>query len=215
MQVSSLWIHPVKSCQAIRLDRVELEETGFRHDRRWMIVDPDGRFVSQRERPDLATVSVSVRGDHVALSAHGHGALMLPLDPGDAPHLYAEDGPDNPRLLRAMLKKAGYLVELAEDGAKACSMVVAAAQQEQPFDLIIMDMQMPVLDGYAATRQLREQGFSLPIVACTAHAMAEDRQRCLDAGCTDYTTKPIQRAELLAKLAGCLERAAEHAPATP
>jgi len=84
MQVSSLWIHPVKSCQAIRLDRVELEETGFRHDRRWMIVDPEGRFVSQRERPDLATVSVSVRGDHVALSAHGHGALLLPLDPGDA-----------------------------------------------------------------------------------------------------------------------------------
>lgn len=82
MRVSSLWIHPVKSCQAVGLDRVELEEMGFRHDRRWMIVDPDGRFVSQRERPELATVSVTVWGDHVALSAHGHGSLALPLEPG-------------------------------------------------------------------------------------------------------------------------------------
>lgn len=82
MRVSSLWIHPVKSCQAVALDRVELEEMGFRHDRRWMIVDPDGRFVTQRERPELATVSVTVWGDHVALAAHGHASLALPLAPG-------------------------------------------------------------------------------------------------------------------------------------
>ena len=56
MRVSSLWVHPVKSCRAVGLDRVELDETGFRYDRRWMIVDPDGRFVTQRDRPELATV---------------------------------------------------------------------------------------------------------------------------------------------------------------
>ena len=69
MRVSSLWVHPVKSCRAVGLDRVELDETGFRHDRRWMIVDPDGRFVTQRDRPELATVSVTLWGDHVALTA--------------------------------------------------------------------------------------------------------------------------------------------------
>jgi two-component system, sensor histidine kinase and response regulator len=136
-------------------------------------------------------------------------------EPDAARILVAEDGPDNQRLLRAILKKAGYHVEVAEDGAKACAAVAAAAACGEAFDVIVMDMQMPVLDGYAATRQLRGEGFSLPIVACTAHAMAEDRQRCLDAGCTDYTTKPIQRAELLAKLAGCLGRATEPTPATP
>lgn len=86
MRVSSLWVHPVKSCRGVRLDRAELEETGLRHDRRWMVVDRDGRFVSQREHPELATVSVTVWGDHLALTVHGHGALALPLDPGpDAP----------------------------------------------------------------------------------------------------------------------------------
>lgn len=82
MRVSSLWIHPVKSCRAIAVDRAELDETGFRHDRRWMVVDASGRFVTQRERPDLATVSVTVWGDHVALRCDGHSALTLPFDPG-------------------------------------------------------------------------------------------------------------------------------------
>jgi uncharacterized protein len=86
MRVSSLWIHPVKSCRAVAVDRVEIDETGLRHDRRWMIVDADGRFVSQRERPELAGVSVTVWGDHVALTADGHGALALPIEaPAHAP----------------------------------------------------------------------------------------------------------------------------------
>ena len=73
MRVSSLWVHPVKSCRAVGLDRVELDETGFRYDRRWMIVDPDGRFVTQRGRPELA-ISPARRVDGRRAAAGGAGA---------------------------------------------------------------------------------------------------------------------------------------------
>ena len=112
--------------------------------------------------------------------------------------LVAEDGPDNQRLISLILHKAGADVAIAENGKIAVDMVDAA---EVPFDVILMDMQMPVLDGYEATLALRATGHAEPIVALTAHAMKGDRDKCLDAGCDDYMTKPINRSALVAMVA--------------
>jgi CheY-like chemotaxis protein len=107
--------------------------------------------------------------------------------------LLVEDMPDNQLLVKLYLQPQGIHLSTASNGLEG----LERAQQEE-FDLILMDMQMPVMDGYTATSRLREKGFSKPIIALTAHAMKEDRTRCLKAGCTDYLTKPVRKAELLA-----------------
>jgi len=106
--------------------------------------------------------------------------------------LLVEDGQDNQRLLRMQLRDAGAVVFSAEDGKIAVDMVAT-----NPFDLILMDMQMPVMDGYAATTELRRKGLKTPIIALTAYAMAEDRARCLASGCDDYLSKPVNEELLL------------------
>jgi CheY-like chemotaxis protein len=111
--------------------------------------------------------------------------------------LLAEDGIDNQRLISFHLRKAGAQVSLAENGLLARDMAINESRRGQPFDMILMDMQMPVMDGYTATTHLRALGYTGRIVALTAHAMNEDRKRCLDAGCDGFQTKPIDRAQLI------------------
>ncbi|MFT7644176.1 MAG: signal transduction histidine kinase/CheY-like chemotaxis protein, partial [Pirellulaceae bacterium] len=119
--------------------------------------------------------------------------------------LLVEDGLDNQRLISVILKKAGARVDLAENGKMGMDKALEALKISTPYDIILMDMQMPIMDGYSATRCLRDLDYQGTIIALTAHAMGHDRQRCLDAGCDDYTTKPINRTKLLELLSSYLE----------
>lgn len=105
--------------------------------------------------------------------------------------LLAEDNPINQKLAHMMLTKAGYQVEVANTGKEAVEKFMASPED---FDLIFMDVQMPDLDGIEATKVIREKGFTtIPIVAMTAHAMKDDKKKCLHSGMNDYITKPIKR----------------------
>jgi signal transduction histidine kinase/CheY-like chemotaxis protein len=115
--------------------------------------------------------------------------------------LLAEDGYDNQLLISTYLVKAGATVKIVADGRLAVDEASAAEAAGNPYDVILMDMQMPVLDGYGATSKLRLMSYNRPIVALTAHAMAGDRERCEKAGCDDYLTKPVDRAQLVALVA--------------
>jgi signal transduction histidine kinase/CheY-like chemotaxis protein len=111
--------------------------------------------------------------------------------------LLAEDGEDNRELLTAILTNAGLRVHTAENGRQAIDL----AQSNVSIGLILMDMQMPEIDGYTATRMLREAGYARPIIALTANAMTDDRRKCLDAGCDEYLSKPVDRRELIGTIA--------------
>ena len=132
---------------------------------------------------------------------HGLSESTLPkkMDGGGKAEIYlrgrillVEDGADNQRLLRMQLSGAGGSVVSALDGQMAVDLATT-----QPFDLILMDMQMPVMDGYAATIELRRRGLTIPIIALTAYAMAEDRAKCLASGCNGYLSKPVDEETLL------------------
>ncbi|MCE3017158.1 MAG: PAS domain S-box protein [Pirellula sp.] len=118
--------------------------------------------------------------------------------------LLAEDGLDNQRLIAFMLRKAGAIVETADNGRIALNILNQAEAAGKPFDMLLTDMQMPEMDGYSLARTLRELNSKIPIVALTAHALAEDRKKCIVAGCDDYITKPINKENLIAKCADWL-----------
>ena len=109
--------------------------------------------------------------------------------------LLVEDGETNRKLAKILLERAGATVQCAENGKAAVDLAA-----DQDFDVVLMDMQMPVMDGYTATRTLRENEVTSPIIALTAHALAEDRGKCIDAGCDDFVTKPINEYVLLSTI---------------
>ena len=125
--------------------------------------------------------------------------------------LVAEDGIDNQALIAARLREAGLKLEIAPNGQIACEKALAAAAVGKPFDIILMDVQMPVMDGFTATLQLRGKGYRGPIIALTANAMDRDRSKCLNAGCNDFVTKPI-KMEKLYKAMGRYLKVVEVAP---
>jgi len=114
--------------------------------------------------------------------------------------LVAEDTPGIQFLLTRLLADKVQSVDVVDNGQQAVDAVNSAEERGTPFDLILMDMQMPVMTGYEATRTLRSAGFSRPIIALTAGAMSEDRERCLAAGCSDYLPKPISVDQLIEKI---------------
>ena len=120
--------------------------------------------------------------------------------------LLVEDDQDHQPLLALMLRKAGADVTVAGNGKVAVDLARAARDAGMPFDMIVMDVQMPVLDGVAATQTLRAEGFTNPIIALTARAMSTDRDRCFAAGCDDFVSKPVTRTELVRLLAVHLRR---------
>ena len=127
------------------------------------------------------------------LSADGRALAGIRL-------LVAEDGPDNQRLILHYLRKAGAEVDLVENGRDAVASALSADESEHPYAVILMDMQMPIMDGYEATSELRARGYEGPIIAATAHAMLGDREKCLAVGCSDYVMKPFERELLIQKL---------------
>lgn len=121
--------------------------------------------------------------------------------------LVVDDGDTNRKLVQLILRRAGAQVTTAENGLEGMHTV----NRENP-ELILMDMQMPVMDGYSATRQLRAEGLTLPIIALTAHAMKGDEEKCIEAGCSAYLTKPVDAERVVAIVSEWLSKTESPAP---
>ena len=143
----------------------------------------------------------AVRPERATLADPAEAIWQTPQDLRGLRVLVVEDGDHNRKLLRTILRHASVEVHEAADGREGVDRALAA---ESPYDAILLDMQMPVLDGYGAAAELRAAGCESPIIALTAHAMAGDREKCLDAGCDDYITKPVRPSDLLKTLCGAL-----------
>lgn len=126
---------------------------------------------------------------------------------GDLRILYVEDNDDNIYVLQNRLTRAGFTILVARDGAAG----VAMASAERP-DLILMDLSLPVMDGWEATRRLKDapETRAIPVIALTSHAMVGEREKAIAAGCDDFDTKPVELPRLLAKIRALLPAGEGH-----
>lgn len=144
-----------------------------------------------------------ISAEVIAISTSGENEKTA--SPASAPSLsgvhllLVDDSADNQRLFERILTSVGAKVDVAENGV-----VAVARAQATRYDVIIMDIRMPMMDGYEATRRIREQGFTGPILALTAHANPGEEERCRAAGCSGFYLKPINRAGLLQAVADAL-----------
>jgi signal transduction histidine kinase/CheY-like chemotaxis protein/HPt (histidine-containing phosphotransfer) domain-containing protein len=147
---------------------------------------PLGREAAELLDPEVAFARLPAPTRHVAPGPRLQGRVLL-----------VEDGADTRRLLAHFLRHAGCDVGTAVDGRDGIEALTAAAAAGRPFDLVFMDMEMPILDGWETTRRVRAQGLTVPIVALTAYGGADRLAACLAAGCTEVLQKPATRTELL------------------
>jgi PAS domain S-box-containing protein len=123
--------------------------------------------------------------------------------------LLVEDNPDNEQIFLHMLEPEGMKIVIANNGKKGVDSAIAHHKAGTPFDLVLMDMQMPVMDGYTATRELRKFGLNAPIIALTAYAMESEEKKCITAGCDGFIAKPIVRSQLLQEIRNALNAASQ------
>lgn len=153
-----------------------------------------------RPLPASSTLSAD---DRLTAWAQARGGHLLVVD----------DSPTNRLLTAALMRKAGFTVDVADGGAEA---IASVAMAEAPYDAVLMDVAMPEVDGIAATIAIRAMSgprSKVPIIAVTAHGFDEDRDRCVFAGMNDYVPKPVRRPELLAALERWLEPVAREGAA--
>jgi PAS domain S-box-containing protein len=167
----------------------------------WNLVVAAGRLFAVghdvTERRRLETAEETTPG-----SAHARVAPCV---------LLAEGNRNSQRAAALRLTTVGFAVTLAAHGQAAVDLALAALAAGRPFDAILMDMHMPVLDGYEATRTLRGAGYRHPIIAVTAHGSTEDREECLRIGCDDHVARPIDWPRITGLIAACANHI--HAPA--
>jgi PAS domain S-box-containing protein len=152
--------------------------------------------ISNDEAAELASSAELIHSDQLQIQQHESSIIQIPLRV-----LVAEDTRSIQFLIRRMLEDIKSTVTVVSNGQEAMDILLKYPPGAEPFDLILMDMQMPVLDGFETTTKLRSLGYTLPIVALTAAALQGDRERCLQAGCNEYLPKPLNRQQLFILMA--------------
>ena len=148
-----------------------------------------GSVFTMRVPLEMAEESVSM--DKYEIVNQSSETVEVNENTNGAKVLVAEDTPANQKLLEVYLEKMGFFVKIVENGKEAVEEALS-----EDYDIILMDIQMPVMNGHDATKLIRQHGLSIPVIAVTANAMAGDKEKCLAAGCDNYLSKPVDKQEL-------------------